>query len=294
VKVLVLGGNGMLGHHFLLAWIGKHDIRVTLKNDSNYYAELGLFDNQNSFFNVDICNIHKVSMVIQEFRPEVVINATGVTKQIAGDRNVESVIEINALFPHKLAGLCKQFSVRLIQFSSDCIFSGVKGNYIESDISDAKDLYGKTKYLGEVDQSHVITLRKSTIGLELAGCHGLIEWFLAQRGEISGYRNAIYSGLISTELVRVVEIIILHHPSLSGVWNVASIPINKYDLLMQLQKRLELKTSVISADDKFICDRSLIGTRFEKQTGYKAPSWEDMLDELALEINARYLKKIQF
>ncbi|NOQ76562.1 MAG: sugar nucleotide-binding protein [Methylococcaceae bacterium] len=284
MKVLVLGGNGMLGQHFLTAWQQRHEIMVTLRNSPSHYAGSTLLKKSNSFYNCDVRNTQHISKLMQNFKPDAVVNATGVTKQLAGDNNTEAVIEINALLPHKLAQICEQFDARMIQFSSDCIFSGKQGNYIESDTSDAEDLYGKTKFLGEVDLPHVVTLRKSTIGLELSGFHGLIEWFLAQEGEIKGFQKAIYSGLISNELVNVVEMILMDHKGLSGIWNVASSPISKYDLLIKLQQRLNLNKVHIVADDNFICDRSLDSSKFEKATGYIPPTWDYMLDDLAFTI----------
>jgi len=171
--------------------------------------------------------------------------------------------------------------------STDCIFSGRSGLYDEQAISDAEDLYGRSKFLGEVNQSHVITLRKSTIGLELAGAHGLVEWFLTQRGKVQGFRKAIYSGLTSSELARVIEDILLNHQSLSGIWNIASDPINKYDLLMQLTAKLGRDDVEIEPSDSFVCDRSLEGAAFCRQTGYASPPWNAMLDELADQIRDR-------
>ncbi len=289
MRILVLGGNGMLGHHFLQSWQRRHDVKVTLRDDSSRYSDSRLFDETSCYFEIDVRDLAKLSRTIEHFRPDAVINATGVNKQIAGVGNIEQVIEVNALFPHKLARICETAKARLIQFSSDCIFSGKQGRYVETDESDAVDVYGKTKFLGEVDQAHVVTLRKSTIGLELGGKHGLVEWFLAQHGPIKGFRKAIYSGLISSELVRVVEMILLRQPDLSGVWNVASTAISKYDLLTQLQSRLDMQKADIIMDDSFVCDRSLDGTRFELKTAYKAPDWDSMLDELALEISNRSL-----
>jgi len=290
MRILVLGGDGMIGHHLLLAWQDNHDIKVTLHGDLNSYKQYGLFNEGNSYANVDVRLIGQLERIIEIFSPDAVVNAVGVTKQLVDSKNAVSAIEINSLFPHKLADLCWQFGARLVHLSTDCIFSGKTGYYSEKDISDAEDLYGRTKYLGEVDLPHVITLRKSTIGLELSGAHGLLEWFLAQKGPIYGFRRAVFSGLISMELANVIEMVLLEHCELSGVWNVASKPINKYDLLMKLNHRLERKDIEIIPNDDFICDRSLDGSRFETETGYIAPTWDQMLDDLALEIDKRYNK----
>jgi len=289
MKILILGGNGMLGHQFLQAWHEKHDVKVTLRGDISDYANANMFTSRNSFSHVDAMDLATLNSKMEAFAPDAVVNAIGVTKQRTDGSNIIPTLTINALFPHQLAALCLQHQARLIHLSTDCVFSGKMGFYNEGAISDAEDLYGRSKFLGEVNQAHVVTLRKSTIGLELAGSHGLIEWFLAQKGVIRGYRKAIYSGLVSSELARVVENILLGQPQLSGVWHVSSEPINKYDLLLQLAERLGRKDVVIEPDDMFMCDRSLNGNAFQQQTGYIAPSWTTMLDELARQIEERIL-----
>jgi len=292
MKILILGGNGMLGHQFLSAWQQRHDVKVTLRNDPSDYTS-GLFNSGNSFGGIDVSLAEALKPVLKTFRPDAVVNAIGVTKQRADGSSVIPTIEINALFPHRLACLCARYETRLVHLSTDCIFSGKTGFYDEQAVSDARDLYGRSKFLGEVDQAHVITLRKSTIGLELAGAHGLVEWFLAQRGNIKGFRKAIYSGLISSELASVIEDILVNHPALSGGWNVASQPINKYDLLLQLSERLGRNDIDIEPDDSFVCDRSLNGAAFQRQTGYITPSWGAMLDALTDQIKERDRNYVQ-
>jgi len=287
VRILILGGNGMLGHQLLKSWQGKHDVRVTLRGDENRYTQYELFSPENSYYDTDVHDLDRLQKVMVDFGPQAVVNAIGIVKQRQPVKEAMVSIEINALLPHHLALMCANAGSRMVHMSTDCIFSGKTGYYDEQAISDAEDLYGRSKFLGEVDQPHVITLRKSTIGLELAGAHGLVEWFLRQRGIIKGYRKAIYSGLISNELARVIEDILVNHPGLSGIWNVASAPINKYALLVQLSQRLGRNDIEIEPDDNFICDRSLNGAAFREKTGYIAPSWADMLDELAIQIKER-------
>lgn len=287
MRILILGGNGMLGHQFMRSWQDHHEVKVTLRGEVCDYSHLGLYNSSNSYGGIDVCSIGAVERIIKEFRPDSVVNAVGVTKQRTDGSNIIPTIEVNALFPHRLSDLCGMYGSRLVHLSTDCVFSGRVGDYDESSISDAEDLYGRSKFLGEVNQSHAITLRKSTIGLELAGAHGLVEWFLAQKGTVRGYRKAIYSGLISSELARIIELILLHHTTLSGVWNVASEPIDKYSLLVQLSERLGRKDIVIEPFDGFACDRSLNGSALYEKTGYVAPSWSDMLDELVMQVKDR-------
>ena len=286
-RILILGGNGMLGHRFLYSWRDRHEVKVTLRGELSNYATFGLFDSTNSFAGVDIRDLNHLETIIRDFRPDAVVNAIGITKQRTCESNIIPTIEINALFPHLLAGLCSKHCSRMVQLSTDCIFSGRSGFYGEQAVSDAEDLYGRSKFLGEVDQPHVVTLRKSTIGLELTGSHGLVEWFMAQRGKIRGFRGAIYSGLISSELADVVETILTLHPELSGIWNISSEPISKYDLLLQLAEKLNRDDIEIEPFDDFICDRSLNSKIFRENTGYIAPSWDSMLNELVEQIEKR-------
>jgi len=276
----------MLGHQFLRSWQDHHNVKVTLRQSQSYYR-CDLFTAANSFFDVDVRVEDNLRAIIEDFQPDAVVNAVGITKQQVDDRAIIPTIAVNALFPHHLAKLSLDYHTRLVLMSTDCVFSGETGYYNEHAVSDAKDLYGRTKFLGEVNQAHVITLRKSTIGLELTKKHGLIEWFLQQHGTITGYRKAIYSGLIASELANVIETILLQHPSLHGVWNVASEPINKYDLLVGLSQRLKHQDVEIIPSDDFICDRSLDGRAFCQQTSYTPPTWDVMLDELAKQIRKR-------
>jgi dTDP-4-dehydrorhamnose reductase len=168
----------------------------------------------------------------------------------------------------------------MIHFSTDCVFSGKKGNYLESDQSDAEDLYGRTKFLGEVSYPHSVTLRSSIIGRELKTRLGLIEWFLCQKGSVHGYKNAMYTGFTTDEMSRILLNVVIINPGLSGVYHVASDPISKYDLLRLVKEKLSLQTEIIP-DEDFRCDRSMDSSRFRSLTGYTPPSWEQMIEELA-------------
>jgi len=276
----------MLGHQFFNAWQTRHEVKVTLRGQSLGDATL-VYTKANSYSGIDVRVVGALESVMRKFKPDAVVNAVGVTKQIADSSSIMETVEVNALFPHRLAVFCAKYGARLVHLSTDCVFSGKAGNYDEKAISDAEDLYGRSKFLGEVKQPHVVTLRKSTIGLELSATHGLVEWFLQQRGTIKGFRKAIYSGLVSSELARVIESILLDHRDLHGVWNVASAPIDKCDLLMRLSQRLDRRDVKIEPYDGFVCDRSLNGAEFCKKTGYIAPSWDIMLDELVIQIEDR-------
>ncbi|EKD71147.1 MAG: hypothetical protein ACD_46C00263G0006 [uncultured bacterium] len=287
MKILILGGDGMLGHQLFLNLKKNHVVFTTLRQDTAAYKHYQLFDHHNSYFKIDVCRESDIKRVIDDVQPQVIINAVGIVKQRDSAKEFIPSLEINALFPHRLARLCEEYKIRMIHFSTDCVFSGRQGKYTENDPSDAEDLYGKSKHLGELYDKHCVTIRSSIIGLELARKTGLIEWFLAQRGIIKGFRRAIYSGLTTQEMNRVIECILIQYPDLYGVWHVSSEFINKYELLMRLAKKLGRNDIEIQPDDKFICDRSLIGAAFKKATGYQAPSWDMMLDELAHQIKQR-------
>jgi dTDP-4-dehydrorhamnose reductase len=279
MRILILGGDGMLGHQLLKYLSLRHEVKVTLRQDIAAYTYLGLFNSENSIPNTDVRSYERLVDVFADYRPNVVINAIGIVKQRSDSKESIPSLEINALLPHKLSVLCKILDARLIHLSTDCIFSGKKGNYYENDLSDAEDLYGKTKYLGEVRESNCITIRTSIIGRELSRHTSLLDWFLAQKSSIKGYTNAIYSGFTTIEMSKIIEKILVKYPTVSGVYQVSSDPISKYELLLLIRKKFGHNIEIIP-DDIFKCDRSLNSSRFRSEFGYVPPSWNDMVEEL--------------
>jgi len=274
----------MLGHRLLREFSPSHETRVTLRQPLEEYRGCGLFDRANSFDQVDARDSVALPGVLDEFRPESVVNAIGVIKQRADAEDSVLSVEVNSLFPHFLARLCESHGARLIHLSTDCVFSGGKGNYSETDVPDPVDMYGFSKLLGEVERPGTITLRTSMIGVELARKTGLVEWFLSQRGKmIKGYRKAIFSGFTTAELARIVGRLLTAHPDATGLYHVSAAPISKFDLLSRLNERLRFDIQ-IEPDDGFVCDRSLDSRRFQQDFDYTPPSWDKMLDELASEI----------
>ena len=132
-----------------------------------------------------------------------------------------------------------------MHLSTDCVFSGRAGNYLETDIADADDLYGRTKYLGEVYDDHCITVRTSAIGAELSRKVGLLAWFLAQEGPVKGFNKAIYSGFTTIELSRIIEKLLVEFPAVHGLYHVSSAPISKYDLLALVKKELNVPVDIV-------------------------------------------------
>ena len=284
MRVLILGGDGMLGHRLLRHFSARHETRVTLRRSLADYSRFGLFTRENAYDETDVRDAGRVASVVSGFGAEAVINATGIVKRRPEALDIAISNEVNAQFPHRLAQICRANAARLIHLSTDCVFSGEKGNYTESDRPDPVDLYGQTKLQGEVDAPGAITLRTSMIGPELDRKTGLVEWFLAQKGKtVKGYRKAVFSGFITPELARLIEKLVTRHPDTHGVYHASSAPISKLDLLTRLNHKLGLGVTLIP-DDSVICDRSLDSARFRKTFGYSPPAWDTMLDELASNI----------
>lgn len=279
MRVLVCGGDGMLGHQLLCCLRKHHDVRVTLRQNMNFYRRFKIFTVENSYPGIDIRYSEEPRNILKKFCPDVVVNAIGIIKQRNTSQERIPSIEVNSLFPHRLALACKECNARLIHLSTDCIFSGRRGNYRENDIADAEDLYGRSKLLGEVTDEHCLTIRTSMIGHELHRKKSLLEWFLAQKGTVKGYRRAIFSGFTTMELSRIIERLIVDHPKSSGLYHVSSDPISKYDLLSLIKLKMKLSVQ-IEPEDHFECDRSLDSSRFRSEFRYSPPSWPQMIDEL--------------
>jgi len=281
LRLLILGGSGMLGHQLWRGLHAQHDTWVTLRRPVADFAVHNLFDEAKAIQFDDITDDTALERALGQAKPEAVINCVGLIKQRDEASDEALTLRVNAEFPHRLAKRCGEAGARLIHFSTDCIFAGTKGNYTESDPSDAADLYGQSKHQGEVADAHCVTLRTSVIGHELGTNLALLDWFLSQRGQaISGFTKAIYSGFTTLEMARIVDRILTQNPALSGVWHVASEPISKFALLQLCREKLGWK-GVIEPNDEFVCDRSLNADRFNQATGYSPPSWEAMISELA-------------
>lgn len=281
MRLLILGGSGMLGHQLWRGLHAQHDTWVTLRRPVADFEVHNLFDEAKAIQFDDITDDTALERALGQAKPEAVINCVGLIKQRDEASDEALTLRVNAEFPHRLAKRCGEAGARLIHFSTDCIFAGTKGNYTESDPSDAADLYGQSKHQGEVADAHSVTLRTSVIGHELATNLALLDWFLSQRGQaIKGFTKAIYSGFTTLEMARIADRILTQHTDLSGVWHVASEPISKFGLLELCREKLCWE-GVIEPNDEFVCDRSLNADRFNAATGYTPPSWEAMIGELA-------------
>lgn len=285
MKVLVLGGDGMLGHQLCRQLSHAHEVKASLRQGARFYESMGLGNAQQFFFNIDLRTPESLLEVLAQFRPDWIINAAGIVKQRSDSRDRLLSIELNALLPQRLALYCASIGARLIHFSTDCVFAGTKGMYKDHDVSDATDVYGRTKYLGEVLADNAITLRTSIIGPELHHYQSLYEWFMRSQGTVRGYRSAIFSGLTTLEVAHVVQQVMEAAEWIPGVFNLSAAPISKYELLKLIDARHRRGTDIVP-DDSVVIDRSLDSTLFRQTYKYYPPEWEQMIDSMVTEIEA--------
>lgn len=278
VKVLVLGVTGMLGNAVFDVF--NADPEFDVWGSMRRGASLRHFDEKDRprlRTGVDVLDHDALVAMMSELRPEVVINCVGLIKQLSEAEDPLLALPINAMLPHRLARLCGLAGSRLIHVSTDCVFSGRKGGYAEKDVSDAEDLYGKSKYIGEVhDLPNAVTLRTSIIGHELQTSHALVDWFLSQKESVKGYSRAVFSGLPTVELAKVIKEHVLPDPDLRGLYHVAAAPISKFELL-RLVATVYGKSIEIRPDAALAIDRSLNAERFAIATGYVAPEWPELV-----------------
>ena len=281
MRLLILGGSGMLGPQLWRGLHAQHDTWVTLRRPVADFTAHNLFDEAKAIQVDDITDDTALGQVLGLAKPDAVINCVGLIKQHDEASDEALAMRVNAEFPHRLAKRCGETGARLIHFSTDCVFAGTRGNYTEDDPADATDLYGQSKHRGEVTGPQCVTLRTSVIGHELGTNLALLDWFISQRSQtVNVFKKAIYSGFTTLEMARIIERILTRHPRLSGMWHVASEPISKFDLLQLCREKLGWK-GVIEPNDEFVCDRSLNGDRFNEATGYDPPGWKAMISELA-------------
>lgn len=281
MKVLIIGGSGMLGHKLVQSWREKFDVWATIRGKFDDFEQYKLCSEKKTYSNINVETSAAVETVIKAVKPDVIVNAVGIIKQIETSKDVIKTLTINTLFPHQLAVLAKSYEARLINISTDCVFNGKKGNYSEADRPDADDLYGKSKNLGEVLAENCLTLRTSIIGRELKTSHSLVEWFLSHAGKnVKGYKNAVFSGFPTIVLADIIADLMVNHKKLEGLYHVSSQPINKFDLLTLLKKAYQIDIEIEPCLE-FKIDRSLDSTKFRKETNFQPTSWEEMVKQMA-------------
>jgi dTDP-4-dehydrorhamnose reductase len=280
MKVLVLGISGLLGSTIFKVFSNSSQFEVfgSLRSD-NYVKFFPAKYSSKIFSNIEALNFETISKLIKYIKPDVIINCIGAIKHKPNGNNASYATELNALFPLTLSNFCASINAKLIHLSTDCVFSGIKGLYTEDDYPDAKDIYGKTKALGELCHEENLVIRTSTIGHELDSSYNLLNWFLSQKNQCRGYKNAIFSGLPTIVIAEILINCVLKYPNLVGLYNIAGEPINKFDLL-SLISNVYGKNIDIVEDKKIVIDRSLDYTKFSNATAYKALKWECLIKKM--------------
>ncbi|NLU78816.1 SDR family oxidoreductase [Micromonospora sp. HNM0581] len=276
-RLLVLGATGMLGHTLMQELLDSPDIEVRGAARGTVGLPPAVAERVTS--GVDILAEGRIGRLLDDVRPDVVVNCVGVIKQRPEVQNAVHTVTVNALFPHQLAQECTRRDARLVHVSTDCVFSGDRGGYVETDVPDPPDLYGRSKLLGEVDRAPALTLRTSIVGHELNGNRSLIDWFLSQNSVVSGYTKAIYSGITTVEFARLLRSVVLPQEDLTGLYHVAALPISKYELLRLVAETYRWPGDVVP-HDTFVCDRSLNADALAQRCSYRPPPWQQMLTDL--------------
>lgn len=288
-RLLILGGTGMFGHQLHHAARSRFETWVTVRRDATAgrHALSSESESESEAHyhhivpGIDAASPSTYADAIARIQPHAIVNCIGLIKQRAEIDDAVEAIQVNALFPHQLARCAAAAGARLIHISTDCVFSGRTGGYRENDPPDADDLYGRTKLLGEVTGPGALTLRTSMIGRELSTNRGLVEWFLGRRNQdAEGFTHAIFSGLTTPVLAALILDIIERHTDLTGLYHVAAAPIDKYRLLALLNAAFDANVR-ITPSDRVRIDRSLDGSRFRDATGFAAPDWKTMIEQLA-------------
>ncbi|MEN6318252.1 MAG: SDR family oxidoreductase [Syntrophaceae bacterium] len=281
-RILITGGGGMLGHKIWQLLPEKFpDTYVSIRKPKAFYEKSGLFNNLKVVDNLDLRDFNQLKIVLKELYPSVIVNCAGITLRSKEATDKLSNIAVNSLLPHLLAKWCAENSSRLIHFSTVCVFDGMAGSYNEDSPPDAKDLYGMTKAMGDIQASCALTIRSSFIGREIFGGSELLEWFLAQKGKrVSGFSKALFTGLTTNRLAELVADLIDNFPYLNGLYHVSSETVSKYELLNLMKEAYKIDIE-IDRDEIFQCKRNLKGDKFVKVTGFKCPSWRQMMFDMA-------------
>ena len=288
MKVLVIGATGMLGYSLFsnLSDYSELDVYGTVRNvnGKEKFFEGKL---EKLITNVDVNDGSSLAKAIETLRPNIVINCIGLIKQHSISKQHCDAISINALLPHKIAGICDEIGAKLIHFSTDCVFTGDKGNYLETDLPDAQDLYGKSKCLGEVSYAPHLTLRTSIIGHELSTSVSLIDWFLSQNGSTKGFSKAVFSGLPTCVIAKIIAESIIPKADITGLYQLSVEPIDKYSLLQLVASIYNKEIAIIESAD-LVIDRSLNSAALQKTIDFKVPSWESLITEMHSDYKKRY------
>jgi dTDP-4-dehydrorhamnose reductase len=280
IKILILGSTGLLGSA-LLKYFSK-------KNNFKCYGGIRKKSDTIKLKNIKNIKLYKINYkkkrdiikVFNQIKPDLIVNCIGVIKQLVQKKKVSEILRVNSVLPHYFAQIVNlQKKIRLIHFSTDCVFSGTKGKYRETDLPDAQDIYGRSKLLGELSYPNTLTLRTSVIGHELQTKYSLLNWFLDQKKSVKGYKNAIFSGLTSLEIAKVLDKFIIPNKNLEGLYHLSGKKISKYDLL-NLIKKVYKKDIKININKNVKINRSLNSNSLQQITGYKPSGWNKIIKEM--------------
>lgn len=286
MKILILGGGGMLGHKLFQKWRERFDVWATLRGNYSSVERFDFFDREKTITAVSADDFDSIIQAFAVVKPKVVVNCIGVIKQLKAAKDPTVTLAVNSIFPHRVAELCRIARARFITVSTDCVFSGERGNYTELDTPDAIDLYGQSKRWGEVTGENCLTIRTSIIGRELGTAHSLIDWFLSNRGckkPLKGFTKAVYTGFPTIVLADILADVIENKTNLEGLWHVSSDPVSKFDLLQLVNKEFNANLEIEPSAD-FHCDRSLDSSRFRRETAFKPRSWAEMIKQMASDL----------
>lgn len=283
MRLLILGVSGLIGHNLYQELSSDFEVFGTLHRSKNQYRNIAMFSGNNVVENVDVSKFEMLKGLLNAINPEVIINCVGITKRKIDNNSPSEPIYVNALFPHLLSSWANENNKRIIHFSTDCVFDGKIGNYNEDSITTAEDLYGRTKALGEINYKHTLTIRSSFIGLELFDRTELLDWFLAQEGkQIKGFKNTFYSGVSTKFMAKLVKDIIQKFPDLSGIYHLApEKPVSKFELLSIAKEVFKVNVDIVP-DVLHVHTPTLDATKLRNKINFIVPSWNEMLNELAL------------
>ena len=283
MRILILGGSGLIGNRLVRTLDEVADVFATTRKDDSDGFPKKLLKRNKWITKFEASDFKLVEKKIRESKPDVLINCVGDTKRGLFPKDLSSQMQINSLLPHFLNSLAIDLGVRLVHLSTDCVFSGGKGNYSETFVPDAIDVYGRFKADGEFCNPFNLTLRTSFVGREINSFTNLFEWARRnQNRKIQGFKNVVYSGFTTLAFSTIVKEIIFEKQNLTGLWNVASKPISKLDLLVMLNDSLKYNLD-IESNDEVVLNRSLNSEEFKKSTQICIPSWAKMIEDYALD-----------
>lgn len=283
---MVLGAGGMLGHQLAMTLnkLFPESVYGTVRKSKQHYEPFHILPPQQLMDGVDMSDPSDFFKTLDEQRPDWIVNAIGITLRKSEIDDFSKCLNINSLLPKRLELWAQSHEAKVIHFSTDCVFDGSKTSpYLDFDPPTARDIYGISKYLGEISGPHALTFRLSIVGRELESKSELVEWFLRQKGKtVNGFAKTIYSGLTTVQVAKEVGRVIKEHPHLCGLYHLASQPISKYDLLELLNEEFQLGVH-LKKDETHVSNKALDFKRYSAETGFQPPPWPTMIKEMVTE-----------